>query len=65
MSGSLLHGDFGTSVVTNEPVLTEFFTLFPATLELSLCAMLFAVVLGIPAGVIAAVEARQRRSTRR
>ena len=50
----LLHGDFGMSLVTNEGVLTEFFTLFPATLELSLAAMLFAVVLGIPAGVIAA-----------
>src|SRR6476660_1061463 len=41
----LLHGDFGTSIVTNEKVLTEFFALFPATLELALSAMLFAVVL--------------------
>jgi dipeptide transport system permease protein len=54
--GQLLHGDFGTSVVTNEKVLTEFLTLFPATLELSLCAMLFAIVIGVPAGVIAAVK---------
>ncbi|GGH07010.1 peptide ABC transporter permease [Alsobacter metallidurans] len=52
----LLHGDFGTSVVTNEKVLTEFFALFPATLELSAAAMLFAVLLGVPAGVIAAVK---------
>src|SRR6478735_11509307 len=52
----LLHGDFGTSVVTNERVLTEFFTLFPATLELSAAAMLFAVLLGVPAGVVAAVK---------
>ncbi|PSC04931.1 peptide ABC transporter permease [Alsobacter soli] len=52
----LLHGDFGTSIVTNEKVLTEFFSLFPATLELSLSAMLFAVVLGVPAGVTAAVK---------
>ena len=37
-----------------EPVLDEFLTLFPATLELTLCAMLFAIVLGVPAGVIAA-----------
>ena len=37
-------------------MLDEFLTLFPATLELSLCAMLFAVVLGIPAGVLAAVK---------
>ncbi|WP_406855862.1 MULTISPECIES: ABC transporter permease subunit [unclassified Alsobacter] len=53
---ALLHGDFGTSVVTNEKVLTEFFTLFPATLELSAAAMLFAVLLGVPAGVVAAVK---------
>src|SRR6476659_10776551 len=30
----LLHGDFGTSVATNEKVLTEFLALFPATIEL-------------------------------
>ena len=51
---ALLHGDFGTSIVSKAPVLQEFLTLFPATLELTLCAMVFAVVLGIPAGVIAA-----------
>jgi dipeptide transport system permease protein len=53
---ALLHGDFGTSVVTNEKVLTEFFTLFPATVELSFSAMLFAVLIGLPAGAIAAVK---------
>jgi dipeptide transport system permease protein len=37
-------------------VLKEFFTLFPATLELTLCAILFAILLGVPAGVIAAVR---------
>jgi dipeptide transport system permease protein len=52
----LLHGDFGTSLVTNEKVLTEFLTLFPATIELSICAMLLATVIGIPAGAIAAVR---------
>jgi dipeptide transport system permease protein len=52
----LLHGDFGTSLVTNEKVLTEFLTLFPATIELSICAMLFATLIGIPAGAIAAVK---------
>lgn len=53
---NVLHGDFGVSLVTNEGVLKEFFTLFPATLELSVAAMLFAVVLGVPAGVLAAVK---------
>ena len=52
----LLGGDFGTSIVTKKPVWTEFFTLFPATLELSLCAISLAVVVGIPAGVVAAVR---------
>ncbi len=55
-AGQILSGDFGTSIISNQKVLTEFATLFPATLELSLCAMLFAVILGIPAGVIAAVK---------
>ena len=53
---SIFQGDLGTSIVTKRPVLGEFLTLFPATLELSLCAILLAVVLGIPAGVFAAVK---------
>lgn len=52
----LLHGDFGTSFVTNQKVLTEFLALFPATLELGLCAMLFAALIGVPAGALAAVR---------
>jgi dipeptide transport system permease protein len=52
----LLHGDFGTSVVTNAKVATEFFTLFPATVELALSAMLLAVLIGLPAGAVAAVK---------
>ncbi|PKR90126.1 peptide ABC transporter permease [Pleomorphomonas diazotrophica] len=52
----LVQGDFGTSISTKKPIFTEFFTLFPATLELSFCAVIFAVVLGVPAGVIAAVK---------
>ena len=52
----MLQGDLGNSIVTQEPVLREFFTLFPATVELSVCAMLFAVVIGLPAGIIAAVQ---------
>ncbi|NOD85274.1 ABC transporter permease subunit [Ruegeria sp. HKCCD6119] len=52
----VLQGDLGESFVTRKPVWDEFFSLFPATLELSLCAMTFAVALGLPAGVIAAVN---------
>ena len=52
----VVHGNLGQSFVTKKPVWDEFFALFPATLELSLCAMIFAVALGLPAGVIAAVN---------
>ncbi len=52
----ILHGDLGTSFKTKKPVWDEFFTLFPATLELSFCAIVFAVSLGIPAGIVAAVK---------
>ena len=52
----LLHGDLGRSVVTHEPVIREFQSLFPATIELSLCAIVFALCLGLPAGIIAAVR---------
>ncbi|RCS25588.1 ABC transporter permease subunit [Phyllobacterium salinisoli] len=52
----LMHGDLGTSLITKKPVLTEFLTLFPATLELGLCAILLATLIGIPAGVLAAVK---------
>ncbi len=52
----VVRGDFGTSVVTKQSILDQFFTLFPATLELSLCAIIFAVVLGIPAGIFAAIK---------
>ncbi len=54
--GDLLQGDFGTSFVTKKPVLTEFLTLFPATLELSIVAIMLAIVLGVPAGIFAAVK---------
>jgi dipeptide transport system permease protein len=52
----ILQGDFGTSIVTKRPVLQEFFTLFPATIELSICAIIVSVAIGVPAGVFAAVK---------
>ncbi|SIQ53116.1 dipeptide transport system permease protein [Rhizobium sp. RU20A] len=54
--GNLVTGDFGSSIVTKRPVLDDFLQLFPATIELSLCAIILAVALGIPAGVLAAVK---------
>ena len=53
---NLLHGDFGTSVLTNRPILDEFLELFPATIELGLTAMILAVVIGVPIGIFAAVK---------
>jgi dipeptide transport system permease protein len=52
----LLQGDLGRSVVTSAPVLDEFAALFPATAELASCAILFALLLGLPAGIVAALK---------
>ena len=52
----VLSGDLGRSIVTKTPVLDEFLTLFPATVELSLCAILFAILIGLPMGILAAVR---------
>jgi dipeptide transport system permease protein len=52
----ILHGNFGISISQKQPVLDQFLQLFPATLELSLCAIVFAVIIGIPAGILAAVK---------
>ena len=53
--GRVLRGDLGRSIVTREPVVTEFAALFPATVELALSAMLSALAIGLPAGILAAV----------
>jgi dipeptide transport system permease protein len=52
----VLHGDLGKSIITQSPVISEFATLFPATIELAVCAIVFALVIGIPAGIVAAVR---------
>jgi dipeptide transport system permease protein len=54
--GEILRGDFGISISTKQPVMNEFLALFPATIELSIVAMLLAVIIGIPAGVLAAAK---------
>ena len=51
-----LHGDLGLSTITHEPVFAEFMARFPATVELSLVAMGFALAIGIPAGIVAATK---------
>jgi len=52
----VLNGNLGISVVTQTPVMEEFTKLFPATLELAIIAIIFASVIAIPAGVLAAVK---------
>ncbi|WP_380175646.1 ABC transporter permease [Kineococcus sp. DHX-1] len=52
--GRLLHGDFGSSINTGEPVVQTFTERFPATIELSVAALLLAIVVGIPLGYLAA-----------
>lgn len=51
----LLHGDLGVSIRTGRPVLEDLKNFFPATLELAFCALLIALVVGVPLGVLSAV----------
>jgi dipeptide transport system permease protein len=44
--GRVLHGDLGKSIITQDTVIREFLALFPATIELAVCAILFALLLG-------------------
>lgn len=52
----LLRGDLGRSIMSNNPVSNELSKRFPATLELSFFAIMFAVGIGVPAGIFAAVN---------
>lgn len=54
--GNLLRGDLGTSIRTGNPVLQDLMQFFPATLELSIFAMVIAIVFGVTFGVISAVH---------
>lgn len=53
--GQLARGDFGISIRTGRPVIDDLLRFFPATIELAIVALLFAVAAGIPLGVISAV----------
>jgi peptide/nickel transport system permease protein len=54
----VLHGDLGVSIEDTQPVTTKLAAYFPATLELTAAALLFAIVVGVPAGVFAALRRR-------
>ncbi|MGH2749077.1 MAG: ABC transporter permease [Actinomycetota bacterium] len=53
-AGNLVTGDLGSSISTRRPVSEELVQRFPATVELGLAAMLFAIVVGVPLGYVAA-----------
>jgi peptide/nickel transport system permease protein len=53
---NLIRLDLGTSIISGIPIAAELRVRFPATLELSIAAMLVALVIGIPAGILAAVR---------
>lgn len=52
---NLLHGDLGQSISSHRPVIDDFRDYFPATLELTIYALLFCVVVGLPLGVLSAI----------
>ncbi len=51
-----LQGDFGSSMVTNRPIVTDVVAVLPHTLDLTIAAMLIGTLTGIPAGVAAALH---------
>ena len=53
---NLIRGDLGTSIRTGNPVIQDLAQFFPATLELSLFAMVIAIALGVTFGVVSAVH---------
>ncbi len=54
--GNVARGDMGKSMVTKRPIADSLLDFFPATLELSLAAMMVAILIGIPAGIASAVK---------
>jgi peptide/nickel transport system permease protein len=54
--GRLLQGDLGTSLRTGRPIIDDLRDFFPGTLELSITALLIAALIGIPAGILAALN---------
>ncbi|MDR0252766.1 MAG: ABC transporter permease [Brucellaceae bacterium] len=53
-AGKIVQGDFGTSFVTNRPVLKDLAGFFPATLELATLGLLIGTVIGVPMGIASA-----------
>jgi len=60
---ALLRGDFGVSMVTQQPVIDEFLRRAPVTLELALLALSMALWVGLPLGLLAGVAPPKARRT--
>lgn len=54
--GNVIKGDFGLTYTTRRPVIEEFKAKFPVTLRLTIFAMIIALVMGIPIGILSAVK---------
>jgi len=54
--GDVLKGDLGRSILSHEQVTTEIASRFPNTIELAIAAMIFAIVIGVVAGIISATK---------
>lgn len=54
--GKAVQGDLGTSIRTGEPVTKIISDRFPATLTLTIAAMVFAIIIGLPAGIVSATK---------
>jgi peptide/nickel transport system permease protein len=55
-AGNALHGDLGRSIRTNQPVADAIVSRLPVTIELSLIALVISLVIGLPAGMLAAIR---------
>ena len=55
-AGDVLSGDLGISLRTNEPVLSLIASKLPVTIQLAVMSMIFAFLIGIPAGILSAVR---------
>ena len=54
--GGVLQGDLGRSILTHDQVTTEIASRFPNTIELAIAAMIFAILIGVVAGIISATK---------
>jgi peptide/nickel transport system permease protein len=54
--GNVMRGDLGRSIRTNQPVTEAIVSRLPVTIELSLWSLLLSLVIGLPAGVVAATR---------